>query len=237
MELTIGERLRNEREKKKISLENISQHTKIVTRYLKALEDEDFTVFPAEVYLRGCLRNYAQYLGLDAEELLRIYVTQYEIKKGEIPPTTKKRPKVKRLFLFTILAAGGIIILLGWELSSYLGSRPVSQDTVPIPITTPTPVEVIITPETTTPVPAPVVLESLATAEVWIQVTIDDKDIINETLHPGDKRTWEAQDNIKLWVGNAGGLELKFNGTSLGPLGKPGQVRSNLTFFPDRALL
>jgi len=237
MEL-IGERLRKAREKKGISLEDVSLHTKIVTRYLKALEEEDFAVFPAEIYLRGCLRNYARYLELEAEELIRIYDEQYKIKE-EVTPAVKKETPIKKLYIIPAVAVVlGLVVLLGLSFSFYFRSRITPREAVSPPTTLPTPVEEIrLTPKASALIPAPVILEAVATDDVWVHVTVDDKDIIIETLHPGDTRVWEAQDNIKLWVGNAGGLELKFNGRPLGPIGQRGQVRSNLTFFRDRAIL
>jgi len=233
----IRERLRKEREKKKISLEDVSVHTKIVTRYLKALEEEDFAVFPAEIYLRGCLRNYARYLGLDAEELIQIYDEQYKIKEEVTPPLKKETP-IKKLYIFVAIVVLGLVLLLWLGFSLYFRSRFTTQEAVSLPATLPTPIkEIRLTPKPTTLIPAPVILEAVATDDVWVHVTVDDKDIIIETLRPGDTRIWEAQDNIKLWVGNAGGLELKFNGRPLGSIGASGEVRSNLVFFRDRAIL
>lgn len=66
----LGERLRQAREAKGLTFEQIEEATKIRRRYLQALEDEDYGQFPGEVYIRGFLRNYAQVLGLDPEEIL-----------------------------------------------------------------------------------------------------------------------------------------------------------------------
>lgn len=60
----IGKILRDEREKKEISLETVSEATKIRTKYLKAIEDEQFDVLPGEVYARGFVTAYLKYLGI-----------------------------------------------------------------------------------------------------------------------------------------------------------------------------
>ena len=64
----------------------------------------------------------------------------------------------------------------------------------------------------------------LATQEVWIRVVADRKDTFTYFLYPADKKTFRADDRIKIRIGNAGGLHLRLNNKDLGPLGKSGQV-------------
>lgn len=70
---SIGERLKRAREQKGLNHEQIARDTNIAKRYLVALEEEDFQAFPGDPYLLGFLRNYADYLGLKAEELVSAY--------------------------------------------------------------------------------------------------------------------------------------------------------------------
>ena len=70
---SFGEKLRCAREKSNYSIEQIARDTHISKRYLRALENEDFSVFPGETYLKGFLRNYSEYLGLNPEEMVSIY--------------------------------------------------------------------------------------------------------------------------------------------------------------------
>jgi cytoskeletal protein RodZ len=71
---TIGQQLRGARERKKISLETAAQATKIKAEYLGALESNQFERIEAPVYVKGFLRIYAQYLGLDAKPLVSQFV-------------------------------------------------------------------------------------------------------------------------------------------------------------------
>lgn len=66
----VGEALRAARESAGISVEQAERDTRIVRRYLLALEADDFSVFPAEVYARGFLRSYAAYLKLNPTDLV-----------------------------------------------------------------------------------------------------------------------------------------------------------------------
>jgi len=71
--ISIINRLKEAREEKGIPLEKASKDTRISLKFLKALEEEKYEVFSAEVYLKGFMRIYAQYLGLNPKELLEDY--------------------------------------------------------------------------------------------------------------------------------------------------------------------
>jgi len=67
---TIGSRLREAREGKGLSLEDVARTTRISRGYLQALEEDDSDKLPSEAYARGFLRVYAQFLNVAAEELV-----------------------------------------------------------------------------------------------------------------------------------------------------------------------
>ncbi len=71
--LGIGERLRNTREARGLSLDDVEASIRIRRRYLEALEAETFDAIPGPAYVKGFLRAYAAYLGLPAEELVAMY--------------------------------------------------------------------------------------------------------------------------------------------------------------------
>lgn len=66
----LGQQLREAREARGLSVDDVAQGTRIRAAYIRALEEERFADLPAPVYVRGFLRNYATFLGLDAEELI-----------------------------------------------------------------------------------------------------------------------------------------------------------------------
>jgi hypothetical protein len=59
---------------------------------------------------------------------------------------------------------------------------------------------------------------------VWLQVTVDDRELPGELLEVGEERDWEATDTIYMICGNAGGIEVTVNGQKLGVLGERAQV-------------
>jgi cytoskeletal protein RodZ len=110
---SLGERLRRAREEKGRTLDQASRDTLIATRYIQALEAEDFSGFPGEPYILGFLRNYSEYLGLDVQEQLSLYRT-LKIQEQPIPmdqllhsPVPVKKIVLSILIPLLILAAGG----------------------------------------------------------------------------------------------------------------------------------
>src|SRR5512140_329539 len=70
---SFGEELRREREIRGISLKEIADATKISKRFLEAIERNDHKTLPAPVFTRGFVREYARYLGLNAEDIVNRY--------------------------------------------------------------------------------------------------------------------------------------------------------------------
>ena len=79
---SFGEKLRLEREKRKISLEQISASTKIGTRMLQALEEDKFNQLPGGIFNKGFVRAYSHFIGLDEDQT----VAEYLQASGDAPP-------------------------------------------------------------------------------------------------------------------------------------------------------
>lgn len=113
----LGKKLKEARLSRNLDLDQISRETNITRRYLEALEDEDFTVFPGEPYLLGFLRNYAEYLGLNSTELLSLY-KNFRIQEAPVPlhDLMPRRTFADRIFasgrMYRVLAVAAILIVL-----------------------------------------------------------------------------------------------------------------------------
>lgn len=101
---TIGEILKNAREKKGFTIETLEKKTRIVSRYIKALENDEFDKLPGEIYTRGFIKNLSDKLSLDSKLILERYNFQINENKFEhdlhkndknIKPL-KKEPKTKK---------------------------------------------------------------------------------------------------------------------------------------------
>jgi len=85
MTQTIGHRLKTEREEQRLTLEKVFEATRIRVPYLRALEGDDLSVLPSPVQARGYLRNYAEFLGLDFEQMLEeMHAMNMQQTPGEI---------------------------------------------------------------------------------------------------------------------------------------------------------
>lgn len=125
----IGNSLRTAREKQGLGYPDVELATKIRAKYIRALEEEDFTVLPGDAYIRGFLRTYADYLGLDGE----IYVEEYASRfitswRDDIPePPQRKRlrveRKVERRALVLVLAGIAVLTALVFAAWRYGGSN------------------------------------------------------------------------------------------------------------------
>jgi hypothetical protein len=90
----IGNSLREARLRQGLDFPEIEQATKIRGKYLRALEEEQFDLLPAQTYVKGFLRNYADYLGLDGQLYLDEFNSRYvrgEFEEAEEQPF---RPRV-----------------------------------------------------------------------------------------------------------------------------------------------
>jgi len=106
----LGNTLSRARRARAITLEDVERDTHVSRRYLQALENEDFAIFPAPVYARGFLRTYARYLGLNPDELLRVFPS------GELTVDITPLPSVSKppdqLINVNWLVAGLVAIFL-----------------------------------------------------------------------------------------------------------------------------
>lgn len=72
-----GERLSREREKRKIKLDEVAQATKISTRFLRAIEEENFDLLPGGIFNKAFVRAYARHLGLDEDQTIAEYTQAF----------------------------------------------------------------------------------------------------------------------------------------------------------------
>jgi len=114
---TFGESLKREREMRGVTLDEISAATRIATRFLKAIENEEWDQLPGGVFNRGFVRAVARYLGLDEENI----VAEYTLAVGDrqtVPVWTGSPPAVtpQQPWLAWIIAAVVLLLLLagGW---------------------------------------------------------------------------------------------------------------------------
>lgn len=110
---TVGQILKEARESKLYSLEDVEKHTKIRQEMLEALEKDDYDKLPPLIFIQGFIKNYGKFLGLDANKLLAVFRRDYEAKKH--PPLVMeslKKPMGARKFLLQPSHLIGLTIVL-----------------------------------------------------------------------------------------------------------------------------
>jgi len=132
----IGATLRETRIRDKIDITTVEEATKIRAKYLRALENEEWSVLPGPSYVKSFLRTYAQYLGLDAHMLVEEYRARYEhpeeLELAAFTPNAALRRRVRppgppsRAWLFAVLGVAllGVLFVLGITSDDDGGSTP-----------------------------------------------------------------------------------------------------------------
>ena len=136
---TVAEQLRAAREAQKLTVNQVADKTKIRTDHIRALEDGNFNVFSAPIYIRGSVKNYATLLKLDVPKILADLDAELKgtEKYAEPPPLMEESKKFLDHVMFWLskvnakaaLIAGGVVaaVILIWLLVALLrhhGSSP-----------------------------------------------------------------------------------------------------------------
>ena len=109
---TVGQVLKEERERKFYTLDEIEKSTKIRKELLSALEDGQYQKLPPQTFVQGFIKNYGKFLGLNTEKLLAVY--RREFSEGKNPPRILEsfsNPLDKRKFKITPAKALGTAVL------------------------------------------------------------------------------------------------------------------------------
>lgn len=318
---SFGERLRREREMRGISLDSIAESTKIGTRLLRALEEEQFELLPGGIFNKGFVRAYAKYLGLNEDEAVADYLvaagessldprviaeqndSRIDRSGGDIGNSRAPRfPIIPVLILLIVIAAG----LGGWRIyrdrvqqrqakveASTSPVSPVSQPATPTPAsdsstTTANPAQPLVDsngpannsnspgttapggtpasaqaktsdqlspatatgnspvggtpasgldstkstlpagsaaqqspPKTVAPTGEPFEVTVRAKDNAWVSIKSDGKVAVRGIIAPPDVKTVRATGQVVFWTGNAGAVEISFNGQHVALEGGP----------------
>jgi cytoskeleton protein RodZ len=246
--------LKGIREARGLSLKSIFETTRVGLVNLTAVENGDYNRLPPPVYARDFIRKYARAIGIDDKPILDRYEKHLESLKPPQKGTEVRKPWPEAgrryRFLFISLAA---VIVAGILVSALFlyeqGGKPPS----PAPAVELSPVEVMPAPapaaavpdlpaprtaSESAPAPAPAgksILPPAAAGKMyhlvieareltWIRITEDRNPSYQALLKPGEKIERMASDYFQLDIGNAGGIDLNFQGKSLGSLGKQSQI-------------
>jgi cytoskeletal protein RodZ len=142
----IGSSLREARVRRKTTLQQAEDDTKIRVKYIQAMENEDFEVMPSPAYVKGFLRTYSQYLGLDPDVMLEEYRSRFEPNEEHEPfgghsalgkPHAHRRRNTLAFVAVICLLILGLLYLLGRGYGT-AGKNPTTPIVATSPTTSPT---------------------------------------------------------------------------------------------------
>jgi len=251
-----AERLKKIRLEKGISLEEAHKKTKIHLNILKALEGEGLTDL-SPVYLRGFLKIYCKFLGVDPKDCIPDYKeiqtkpifaqeSQKSSKTSDFFETVKikfnsLRPnkKIRRILVFSIvvfLFAVGLFNL-GKVISSKRRST-LSKDRslAPKQVAVKSRKEQKPAKTVTAPVASKPQRQNLsgiklvirARENCWVSLKTDGKMVFHRVLEKGRFESWQAKEKIEFSLGDAGAVELEVNSQPFSKLGRKGQSLNNI---------
>jgi cytoskeleton protein RodZ len=237
-----GEHLRREREMRGVSLDEISAATRISTRFLEAIEKDQWDQLPGGVFNRGFIRSIARFLGLDEDSLVAEYALGHS---SGVPAPAAAAPKVPshmpRNWQPAVTAVGVIVLVLAagvfglhrygdglsaWIHSRYQAVRAAGKSGLAPEASAPTATA------TTTAAPASgdpaavLTLKLQATKRTDVKVSADGKIVFDGAVQPGDSRHFDAQDHIDVSASDSSAVRLDLNGRALPAIGTPGQSGS-----------
>jgi cytoskeleton protein RodZ len=250
----LGEEFRSAREARSLSLSDVAERLHIRSVYLAAIEDEDWHVIGAPVYVRGFMRTYARFLGLDPEAAVARFA---QTVPAGTPAATAPRPAAanqgeKRGLersspslpaILSIIVAVLVVAFVGYEFFQYRPGTPVAVPVAdgsaapansavaaagaptPAPAATSDAAGVAaIPPAAPTAAPAARRGLSLQVMETSWLRVTVDGTVVLEGTLPKGAAKSFNGKVADVRVGNAGGVKIAVNGKALGPLGASGDV-------------
>ncbi|MFH1201313.1 MAG: RodZ domain-containing protein [Candidatus Omnitrophota bacterium] len=230
---SIGERLKKTRESKKLSLAEVSKKTTINLDILTALEEDRFNILN-KVYIKGFLKIYSSFLGLDPQKIIEDYNSFISPKDSHAEAIAKKAAVDKirynsrnySVFIYRLIVVIAIFLLFSFisrhkknvpslnrkgatiERSS-IESKKKEAAARPKSNVVSKPVEV-----------GPVRLGLHAKDNCWVKVRLDGKVMFQGILTKGQNESWQAKEKIEVSLSNAAAIELEANNKILSPLGR-----------------
>lgn len=233
----VGETLRRERLKSGLDLDRISRETKIPARLLLAIEQEEFEKLPGRVFAISFVRQYAQTLGLDEDQVIADLREQQEPPPPPVapppPPEPTKRKSVQPMAL--AIAAGVLLLLFAHALYQRNQDQPDIAQQETLALAAPVASNPAPAPPLVEPVAAPAVMRLVLTAndQAWVTAKRDGRTVFAGELRPNDVKTLDGNGIYQLVVGNAGSVDITLNGNAIGSLGPRGQTRDIQVSPPD----
>ncbi|MFQ3548540.1 MAG: RodZ domain-containing protein [Armatimonadota bacterium] len=246
----IGAILKEERENKGLTLQQVHEATKITLNNLTAIEEERFDHFPNRVYARAFLRDYANFLGIDSSPLLEKYEQEWNAQKELVKTRQKKEKSAWVTVVYTLLV---IIIFAGlgaigyWSYDNYkkqsnivaverevekesedqdMATLPKVDTDIKQPAEEKKPQENMQTQPAEKPAesvkPLTIRVRIETTNDVWVRAIVDGQKVLENVIPSGYIKTFEGKTKVNIRVGRSGAVKIMLNDEPQPPLGPIG---------------
>lgn len=241
----LGEEFRRAREARGLSISDVADRLHIRGVYLSAIEDENWTAIGAPVYVRGFMRTYARFLGLDPEGTVARLAEQPAPGAARSAAATTDERAAGRRGLSPVAVAGILVALLlvgyvGYQYAGYraeaggtpaaaasgeAAATPAEEAATPLP-----PAEASAghpaAPAAATSARAGALKDKLIvrlSAPSWLRIEVDGRTVLEGTFPAGTLKSFGGKTAF-VRVGNAAGVEIIAGGRPAGNLGATGDV-------------
>ena len=258
----IGDLLRRERERQNLSIKDIEKATSIRALYIDAIEKGEYKTLPGEVYAKGFVRNYANYLKLNANEIVNAFNEEMhpqeelqesagssaaeEARQEQSAERNREEyrgPKITSLESYpmeksshgvrnALMVAAAVFVVAFAALIAFGGDE---EPSAPAPRAK-TQAQQGQKQTEAAPKPAAdsVEVKLSFTDRCWTEVVVDGKTEFEGTAEKGKVLTLKGKDKVRITAGNAGALNYSLNGKDMGAIGQKGEVVEK-TFTKENA--
>lgn len=233
----IGDTLREARSRKGLTLRDVEDGTKIRSRYIQALESDDFEVIPAPAYVKGFLRTYAGFLDLDPDLLVNEFRVRYEhapepqkvLTTRPQSQRTRAARRPSRTWLVGLIALV-VIAALAWIGWGNRGGGKAEMNPGPVTTTTGPSGQITVTAGSgpvTTSGPSTTIGPAGGLVKLVLGVTKDrcfltvkagsagGKTLFSGTLGTGEELSYEDEETFWLNIGNPSALRMTINAVTV----------------------
>jgi len=247
-QLTIGQQLAEARRAAGLSVEAVSDSTRLRGTVIRAIEADDFAPAGGDIYARGHIRSIAHVVGIDPVPLIARFDEERkpvgpdvtEVFEHETVGRRERRgPNWSAVMAAALVAA---MVLVGVQVFRSADDAPRERTTVAEPNATPSDVTTSTPGPTVDPTESPVaqapadeVVITLTTVDgmrSWVSVSDPNGEIYQGILESGQSKSFRDKKRLELVVGDAAAISLTVNGTDLGVTGGNGEV-ATVSFGPN----
>jgi cytoskeleton protein RodZ len=249
---SFGDRLQREREMRGITLEEIAEATKIGTRSLRALEEQDFDKLPGGIFNKGFVRAYARYLGLDEEQAVADYLAALGEAQAAgktarqepgadavsperdifLPEVEESEPLRLPLGPIAVVVVVAVLLFSGWRYYSKNGLpkfprvRAAAHQPAPPAAKTAAAADAPRPGTSAAPATDGFVVRVKAREDSWISIVADGKQVVSAVLPKETEKSVHAQQSVVLRLGKATGFDVFYNDKLVPPLIPDGKVKT-----------